>query len=145
MDQYGSIDESFLRSFFRVSNIRIIVSLKSKKKIQWRRISFREIIIKLLGRMMVDIFFFKRSTDDYNCIKIFINNLMLCSRVSEVISFYFLNQARNENILKCVIINSILVQYYYSKLLIYDKKRKTYKKFYLLYIYNIRENIIPVN
>lgn len=50
---------SFLRSFFRVSNIRIIVSLKSKKKIQWRRISFREIIIKLLGRMMVDIFFLK--------------------------------------------------------------------------------------
>lgn len=82
---------SFLRSFFRVSNIRIIVSLKSKKKIQWRRISFREIIIKLLGRMMVDIFFFKRSTDDYNCIKIFINNLMLCSRVSEIISFYFVN------------------------------------------------------
>lgn len=56
MDQY---DRSFLRSFFRVSNIRIIVSLKSKKKIQWRRISFREIIIKLLGRMMVDIFFLK--------------------------------------------------------------------------------------
>lgn len=47
------------RSFLRVSNIRIIVSLKSKKKIQWRRISFREIIIKLLGRMMVDIFFLK--------------------------------------------------------------------------------------
>lgn len=142
MDQY---DRSFLRYFFRVSNIRIIVSLKSKKKIQWRRISFREIIIKLLGRMMVDIFFLKDPQTIIICIKIFINNLMLCSRVSEVISFYFVNQARNENILKCVIINSILVQHYYSKLLIYDKKRKTYKKFYLLYIYNIRENIIPVN
>lgn len=49
------IDLSYDLSFV----YRIIVSLKSKKKIQWRRISFREIIIKLLGRMMIDIFFLK--------------------------------------------------------------------------------------